>query len=241
MEIRLKTPEREYLSINFTLSPFITEWSSAQSRFIAAITREFGELLLVRPRDFSSNLSAELGESWCKYRIYGGTNTLVLNPDTLRLDFPALSENDYPLTIEIIRCSLNLLSKDLGGYTKDNFSLGFNHHVETVEAGTADHYLEQFELKQPVDEVKTDLEVEYRPSTTVILSDKARHWLLRRSVEKSEVIETNGLFVTTHISISSSYVMAFEDKKQLVARIHDLANQALGLKYPVENNDDATP
>lgn len=239
MEIQLRKPEREDLSLSFGLAPFITEWASAQTRFIAAIVRDLGELGPVRPLDFSSNSPAELGESRCTYRIFGGASTIILDPETLRLNFMAINENDRQTVAEITRRALDLLSKDIGGYTQNRVSLTSNRHVETVDKGAADAYPEQFALKRTTDIVKTDLEIEYRPAAKIILSDKEHNWALHRLVEKSGVLP-DGLFINTLIFISSLGVTAFEEQKRLIGRIYDLADQALGLNYFGDSDDDTT-
>ncbi len=226
----MQNPEREDLSVTFELSPFITGWPSAEERFITAINREFSELLPVRPQDFSSSRAGELGESYCKYRIFGGRSTIVLNPDTLQLNFVEFIEIDNEIVIEIIRRSLDMLSKDIGGYTRNHFYLVSDRHVAIVNDGRAEVYLNQFALEQPADIAGKEETVEYQPSVKIVLSDKDRHWTLRRTVEKSELLD-NGLFVSTHISVSSHEVTAFETQKELVERIYDLADQSVGLKY----------
>ena len=241
MEIHIQKPAREDLSISFELSPFITDWASAQMRFIAAIARELSGVLPVRAMDFSSNPSSELGESWCKYRIFGGASTIVLNPGALQLNFVNLSENDYPTVKEIIRRSKDVLSKDIGSYTRERVSLSSNLHVGTVEKGVADVYLEQFAVKQVADVAKTNSTIQYRPAVKVILSDNSNNavnWVVYRSVEKSELLP-DGLFVTTFIDVSSSGVMSFEDQAQLILLINGLANQAVGQRPSEDNANDA--
>ena len=225
--------------MRFDLDPFIIEWGATQTRFIAAITRELSDMLPVRSQDFSISPSTELGDSRCKYRIFGGPGTIVLNPDSLQLNFANLNENDYPVVIEITRRSLDLLLKDIGSYTGNRVSLTFYHHVRTVKSGDADVYLDQFTLKQPADTAKTELEIEYRPSVKIILSDKDKHWVLHRSVEKSELLP-DSLFVSTNIFISSPDVKPFDEQRRLVERIYDLANQVVGLEYPLGSADDTT-
>ena len=232
MNIHIQEPAREDLSVNFVLSPFITDWASAQTRFIAAIARELSDVLSVRAMDFSSNPSSELGESWCKYRIFGGASTIVLNPGALQLNFVNLSENDYPIMKEIIRRSKDVLSKDIGGYTRERVSLSSNLHVGTVEKGVAGVYLEQFAVKQVADVAETNSIIQYSPAVKVILSDNSKNavnWVVHRSVEKSEWLP-DGLFVTTFIDVSSPGVMSFEEQAQLVKQLYGLANQAVGLQ-----------
>ena len=180
----------------------------------------------VRALDFSSNPSPELGESWCKYRIFGGASTIVLNPGALQLNFVNLNENDYPTVKEIIQKSKDVLSKAIGGYTRERVSLSSNLHVGTVEKGVADEYLEQFAVKQVADIAKTNSMIQYSPAVKVILSDNSKNavnWVVHRSVEKSEWLP-DGLFVTTFIDVSSTGVMSFEDQVQVVERIYDLAD-----------------
>lgn len=241
MEIHIQKPSREDLSISFELSPFITDWTSVQTRFIAALARELNVLFPVRAMDFSSNPSPELGESWCKYRIFGGASTIVLNPGALQLNFVNLSENDYPTVKEIIRRSKDVLSKDIGSYTRERVSLSSNLHVGTIEEGVVDVYLEQFAVKQVADVAKTNSTLQYRPAVKVILSedsDNAVHWVVYRSVEKSEWLP-DGLFVTTFIDVSSPRIMSFEDQAQLIQRIYGLADQAVGQQPSGGNANDA--
>ena len=232
MNIHIQEPAREDLSVNFVLSPFITDWASAQTRFIAAIARELSDVLSVRAMDFSSNPSPELGESWCKYRIFGGASTIVLNPGALQLNFVNLSENDYPIMKEIFQKSKDVLSIDIGGYTRERVSLTSNLHVGTVEKGVAGMYLEQFAVKQVADVAETNSIIQYSPAVKVILSDNSKNavnWVVHRSVEKSEWLP-DGLFVTTFIDVSSPGVMSFEEQAQLVKQLYGLANQAVGLQ-----------
>ena len=238
MEVRLRKPEREDLLIHFTLAPFISDWASTQTRFIAAIAREFGDLLSVRPQDFYTNPSVGLGEVWCKYKIFGGASTIVLHPDALRLDFKSVNENDRLTIIEIIRRSVSVLQQDIGSYARCYVSLTSNRHVETVGDGSVDRYLNQFVLKQTADMVKTDSNIEYSPTVKVILSDKGGDWSAHRLVEKSGPLP-DGLFVNTLVFIPSFELAKFNDQKNLLDRIFDLADEAVGLSYVGDNDADA--
>ena len=213
-----------------------------QTRFIAALARELNVLFPVRAMDFSSNPSPELGESWCKYRIFGGASTIVLNPGALQLNFVNLNEDDYPTMKDIIRASKDVLLKDIGGYTREGVSLTSNLHVGTVETEIADVYLEQFAVKQVADLANTNSEIQYKPAGKVVLSnsaDQAANWVVHRFVEKSEWLP-DGLFVTTVIYLSSTGVMTFDDQARLVERICVLADQAVGLRSFGGNGNGAT-
>ncbi len=230
MQIQLRKAERQNLSITFELSPFITAWDSAETTFMAAVVRELGDLLSVRPRDFHSNDSAELGESRCTYRIFGGASTVVLSPETLQLNFGSLAEADYPTVYEIVHRSINILSRDLGCYAKDHVTINASEHVPAVNHGAVDSYLAQFAWKEPADIAAADIEIEYSPGAKITLSDRLGRWSLHRTVEKS-VFLTNGVFVTTMILLRSNQLTPIEDQRQLWVRIDSLGDQAMGLTY----------
>ena len=234
MEIHLQKPERENLSISLELSPFITDWVSARTAFMASVARELGDLLNVRPHDFYTNDSTELGESRCTYRIFGGASTIVLSPGTLHVNFGNIAESDYPTVMEIVQRSMDILSRDLGCYTRDHVSINSNEHLPVVENGSVDTYLAQFEWKNPTDTAAADVEIDYSPAMKIIFSDKQARWSLHRTVERSAVLP-DGLFVTTMILIRSTQLTPFDEQRQLWARINDLANRAAGLTYLGDN------
>ena len=230
MEIQLQKPERENLSISFDLSPFITDWVSARTAFMASVARELGDFLNVRPHDFYTNDSTELGESRCTYRIFGGASTIVLSPGTLALNFGSLTGSDYPTVMEIFRRSVDILSRDIGCYTRDQVSVTFNRHVSTVQNGGADKYLAQFTWKEPADTAAAAVEIEYNPAVKILFADKQGRWSLHRTVEKSALL-TDGLFVTTIIFIRSLQLTSLDEQQQLLERIYNLADQAVGHTY----------
>ena len=238
MEVRLQRPQREDLSIRFTLAPFITEWVSTQANFITAIAQKFGDWLSVRPQDFSSNPSGNLGEAWCMYRIFGGASTIVLRPDTLELNFVNLNENDRQSVIEIIRRSGSALQQDIGSYTRCYVSLTSNRHAEIAGDGNADRYLNQFALKQAADMVKTDSDIEYKPTARVILSHKGGDWSVHRLVEKSDFLP-DGLFVYTLVFIPSFELAELDKQVELIDRIFDLADKAVELSYVGDSDANA--
>ena len=231
MDIHLLTPDREDIFINFELNPFITEWELAQGRFMAAIVRDFADILTVRPQDFSSNPATHLGEAYCKYRIFGGDRAIVLNPSNLQLNLAGLTQDNTDIAVEIIRRIFNLLLHDIGHYKSNRFHITSNQHAQSANSDDVDNYLSQYALGQAIAIAGADATLQYRPSAKIILSDKTNSWILNRTVEKSELL-SNGLFITTQILISSPQVTGFDDQRQAVRRIYDLADRAIGLKYP---------
>ena len=198
---------------------------------MAAIVRDFVEILTVRPQDFSSNSSTHLGEAYCKYRMFGGDSTIVLSPSNLQLNFAGITQTNTDIVVEIIRRTFNVLLHDIGHYKSNCFHITSNQHAQAANSDNVDDYLDQYASRQAMAIAGTDTTIQYRPSAKIILSDKSKSWILNRTVEQSELLN-NGLFITTHIFISSSQVTSFEDQRQLVRGIYDLADRSIGLKYP---------
>lgn len=179
-----------------------------------------------------------LGEVWCKYRIFGGASTIVFRPDILELSFVNAGENDSPTILEIIRRSASILQQDIGDYAQCHVSLSLYRHVKAVGDGSADRYLNQFTLKQTADMVRTDSDIEYRPTVKVILSNKEEGWEVHQLVEKSDALP-DGLFINTLIFIPLFELAKFDEQQKLTDRIFDLSNKAVGLIHIEDSNADA--
>ena len=97
--------DRDDVSARFNLNPFVTDWEAARQTFIACVADAFREPLNPRPEDFSTAFPTELGEAWCKYRMFGGSSTIVLRADSIAVTFSNIVRTDYALVSEILRRS----------------------------------------------------------------------------------------------------------------------------------------
>ena len=140
--------DRGNLSITFDLSAFIADWEEARKTFVAWIAERFRELLNPRPGDFTATSPAELGEAWCKYRIFGGSSTIVLRADSLALSFPNIVNADYQIVVEVVRGVMENLLPALEGYERHSYMVGSTtmctssgavgrHTSPTTEAATS--------------------------------------------------------------------------------------------------------
>ena len=229
--------DRDEAFFTFHLSPFISNWEGAKQTFVSCITRDFGDVLMrVLPRDFSASLSSEPGDAWCTYRMYGGSSTMTLRPDSLQFAFPSLLGTDYPVVNEIVRRGVAILLSKLGGYERHAYSLATNRHLDSL-AGTAEAHLARFSSDEMVRAAANASGMQYRPSASFTLVGSADEYrVLRRSVELSEVLP-NGLFVTTQISVSASGLSSFENELQWVNWVCQTADQAVGITYQTEEAD----
>ena len=226
--------DRDEVSFTFQLSPFISDWERAKQTFVSCITRDFGDVLnRVLPRDFNSSLSSEPGEAWTTYRMYGGSSTMTLRPDSFQFVFPNLLATDYPVVNEIVRRGVTVLLNKLGSYGRHIYSLTTNRHLALL-TGTAEAYLARFSNLEIVKATEDVPGMEYRPSASFTLVGNADEYrVLRHSVEQSEVLP-NGLFVTTHIFVSCSGLSSFENELRWMHELRQVADHAVGITYQTE-------
>ena len=230
--------DRDEVSFIFHLSPFISDWEGAKQTFVSCITRDFGDILMrVLPRDFSTSFSSEPGDAWCTYRMYGGSSTMTLRPDSLQFTFPNLLDTDYPVVNEIVRRGTAVLLTKLGSYERHVYSLTTNRHLAPLTGIAAEAHLARFSSDEMVNAAAAEPGMQYRPSASFTLVGSADEYrVLRRSVEQSEVLP-NGLFVTTHIFVSASGLSSFENELQWINRVCRMADQAVGITYQTETEE----
>lgn len=230
MNILCTHPYDEEIEVNLTLSPFITDWSVAQSKFIAGIVDKFDNWLRIRPSDFRMTKSDSLGDVQCSCQLFAGACRIVLSPDFLRLSFTRITRKDHPTVDEVLRRAIEWCSTDFSNHEQVLLSHTSNRHVEVVSGYSADYYLSQFAHKKVVDVMNSERETEYQPSFHLTLSDKNNTWTLRRLLEVSLAIE-DGLFINTQIHLFSAQNMNFSGQKQLLEKLYRLADQSTGIEY----------
>ena len=229
--------DRDEASFTFHLTPFISDWERAKQTFVSCITRDFGDVLMrVLPRDFSASLFSEPGDAWSTYRMYGGSSTMTLRPESLQFAFPNLLATDYPVVNEIVRRGVAVLLTKLGNYERHAYSLTTSRHLAPLN-GIAETHLRRFSNDEMGSAAANALGMQYRPSASFTLVGSADEYrVLRRSMELSEVLP-NGLFVTTHISVSASDLSSFENELRWIHWVCQIADQAVGITYQTEETD----
>lgn len=230
VDILCTHPKEEEIEVNLTLSPFITDWSVMQSKFIAGIVDNFDNWLRIRPSDFRMTKSDSLGEVQCSCQLFAGACRIVLSPDFLRLSFARITRKDHSTVNEVLRRSMEWCSTDFSNHKQVLLSHTSNRHVEVVGGRSADCYLSQFTHKKVVDVMNSEQEIKCQPSFHLTLSDKRNTWELRRLLEISQTIE-GGLFINTQIHLFSAQNMNFSGQKQLLEKLYRLADQSTGIEY----------
>ena len=221
--------DRGNLSITFDLSAFIADWEEARKTFVAWIAERFRELLNPRPGDFTATSPAELGEAWCKYRIFGGSSTIVLRADSLALSFPNIVNADYQIVVEVVRGVMENLLPALEGYERHSYMVGSNYHVHVV-GGRWETYLAHHGSRDIGKAAGDESTIEYRPTIGFTLRSKDGYRVLRRTIEQSEALP-NGLFISDHTFVSMPELTGFAEELDWIERTSELANQASGIAY----------
>ena len=228
--------DRENLSATFNLSPFVTDWEMARRTFVTCIADAFREPLNPRPEDFSTSSPTELGDAWCKYRVFGGSSTIVLRAESIAITFSRIVRADYALIGEILRQAVETLLPKIGGYDEHSYHVSTSQHAAAVN-GRVDEYLAGH-ASAKIRNAAQETEIEFHPCVAFSLktSDGIRE--LRRTIEQSEVLE-NGLFIASHVYVRSPELTEFGDELQWMGRLSSMADRAAGLKEQEDDDDDA--
>ena len=229
--------DRENRSATFNLNPFVTDWETARRTFVACIADAFREPLNPRPEDFSTASPTELGEAWCKYRMFGGSSTIVLRVDSIAITFSNIVRTDYALIGEILRRAVETLLPRIGGYNEHSYHFSTSQHVAPV-SGRVDEYLDGHASAR-VKSVAEEPEMEVHPCVAFSLNTSDGFRVLRRTIEQSEVLE-NGLFIADHVFVRRPELTRFEDELEWMVRLSSTADRVAGLKEQEDDDDDAT-
>lgn len=229
--------ERENLSARFDLNPFVTDWETARRTFFACIVDAFREPLNPRPEDFSTASTTELGEAWCKYRMFGGSSNIVLRADSIAITFSNIARTDYALVGEILRRAIETLLPKIGGYNEHSFHVSTSQHVAAVN-GRVDEYLAGH-ASAKIKSAANETEMEFHPCVAFSLKSSDGFRVLRRTIERSEVLD-NGLFVANHVFVKRPEVTEFEAELSWMDRLSSTADRIAGLKEQRDDGDDAT-
>ena len=139
-------------------------------------------------------------------KFFGGACHIVLSPGEMGLTVVNATRSDHRIVGEILKRSWNWLHADFGEHAQGWSSFEAKEHLEAPDAAAIDPYLRQFSLAGAAEAANSaDGAVVYLPSARAIFSDKEGVWMLRRLVEKSEVI-SNGVFISTYIEFRSPEV-----------------------------------
>ena len=228
--------DRENLSAKFSLSPFVTDWGAARETFIACIADAFREPLTPRPEDFSTGFPTELGEAWCKYRMFGGSSTIVLRADSIAVTFSNIVRADYALVGEILRRAVEILLPKVGGYNEHSYHVSTSQHAAAVN-GRADEYLAGH-ASAKIESAASETEMEYHPCIAFSLKTSDGYRVLRRTIEQSEVLE-NGLFIADHVSVRAPELNKFEDELRWMVHLSSAADHVAGIKQEDDADDAA--
>ena len=228
MKILRVRPNPEQIELSIKLQHFITDWPSAQQKFVAGITRRLHDLTAIQPHDLNMSYGSSLGDASCTCQLFGGAASIVLTADTLKLSFANVTRPASEVVFKAIRRGWEFLATEFPENGIAWFSLHSSQDVAASDDATVDTYLGQFAHEGAAATAEQEAGIRYRPSIRVTFKEHDRHWQLHRSVEESTSL-ANELFVTTSIYMPESELEALGGLEQAVARLHEMADRAVGL------------
>ena len=221
--------DRGNLSVTFNLSTFITDWEGARKEFVAGIAENFRELLNPQPGDFSADPSSELGEAWCKYRIFGGSSTIILRADNVSLSFVNILRADLDIIADVVGGTMERLLPRLRCYERQSYTIFSNYHAHVIE-GDWQGYLEHHGSTGIGAVAGSESALEYRPIVgfTLRTSDGSR--VFRRTIEQSELVP-NGVFISDNSYISLPGLTGMDEELSWREQAVQFANHASGIVH----------
>ena len=211
--------------IAFNLDRFITDWQSAQQKFISGIVHNFHDWQPIRAGDFTLAPAFALQDLRCECKLFRGACSLVLTPEALRLDFENVTPQVEPIVSETIRRAWRWFVEALEDHGLAWSSFQTLSHMEALETNAidVDSYLGQFVSEETGKLVEPDICL---PSTRLVLVGSGE-WVLYRVVEKSKLVD-KGVFVDTRVEIQSSD-LSLDDQMKLLFHARTQSAKALGL------------
>ena len=219
--------DSEILTFSISLEPFIVEWRKTKDIYISCIAKDIMTMYGgAKVQHFVSSTSDNLEDSWCKYRIFGGMNNLILRPDQLQFKFENVLPTDFTQVVNFIAKCITILLPKLGYENVSSFSVNINSHV-TFKGGTTDEYFKQCDTKVMVSELSQESGMHFQPSLSIFLVSDNRERELRCTVEPS-TIPTSDLFASVNIFVWTSNALNIKEEFDWLTRIITIANQAMG-------------
>ena len=216
--------DRGNLSVTFSLTTFITDWEGARTEFVAGIADTFRALLNPQPSDFSAHPSSELGEAWCKYRVFGGSSTIILRADTVSLSFVNIISADLEIVAEVVGRTMESLLPRLRCYERQSYTILSNYHAQVIE-GDSQKFLEHHGSKNFEAAAELEATVEYRPLVGFTLRTRDGSRAFRRAIEQSEAFQ-NGLFISDSSYVSLPGLSGMDEELSWRQQMIEFANRA---------------
>lgn len=219
------------MSFAFRLDPLLANWEGAKAGFVSFVSRRLGPG--VRPDDFVASVSAGMGETYCRYRIYNGFGSIMIRADSVEFDFPNAFAIDNDIPWGIIRQAEETLLPALDRKKPRSRSLYVSYHAESEES--PETYLARFADAQMARAAERCEAMHYRPSANFVLASDDGSRTLRRTVEQSQIMP-EGLFVTTRV-FASARAASVPDEIDWIRRVGKVADVAVGIAHIKEEND----
>ena len=219
------------MSFAFGLEPILANWEEAKAGFVSFVSRRLGPG--VDPGDFVASVSADMGKTYCKYRIFDGFGSIMLRADSVEFDFPNAFAIDNDLAWRIIRQAEEALLPALDRKEPRSRFLSVSYHAESGQSPAT--YFARFADAQMARAAERCEAMHYRPSANFMLASEDGSRTLRRTVEQSQIVP-DGLFVTTRV-FASARASAVPDGIDWIRRVGKIADAAVGIAHVEEEND----
>ena len=198
----------------------------ATNAFISCISSGPKYIPTIHASHFDSLIPESISDRFCRYRWPGTMATIVLRSESLEFQFPdASTDSHYDVIRDTVQSITGHILRELINYRKYSYSVILNSHVEFVQHTLPDYFPEDTTKNRN----RNGDTFEHLSLRGIIFRDKENGRALRRTVERSELVE-NGLFVSTVISAIDT-TLRFDDEITWIEKMIEAADHGTNLVY----------
>jgi hypothetical protein len=209
--------------------PILT-WTGLHDRFFESIYSQLGDIIPIRPDDFSIVNAFSLGDVKVTFRMFGGASSITLMADRVDFLFPSISSSDWQLVLQIIERGHKAVQMVSDAISFRQVRFVIQQHIELIEDGKPEDFMTRYvasDVKEIFSHSYTGL---YDTGLKFRFVDGAQQWHVDVLVERSQLI-SNGIFVRCDAWIDdASSVNSFADQHALLEGIYLRTLAAVGLE-----------
>jgi hypothetical protein len=206
----------------------ILEWEGVSSRFFAMVHGALAGKTNPSVAEFSVEPANVLGEVRARYRLFGGTTSIFIQPDRLMFDFPNLVSADYPIVFDVIAIIHDAFPKAFPELKYERVEIQSLDHLDLVENGAVERFLRRYEIPTADNSFASPVVMQPGLKFTVVAQDQS--WQCALLAERS-LLSATALFVGLNMSVRAlSTAPSYADKMGRITAVRNSVLRFIGLE-----------
>jgi hypothetical protein len=221
-------PLRQAFSVNLVFARPILQWDKVMGTFLNVLYDSISPKIPIQPNEITSSFGPALSDVWVRYSIYGGASSIRLSSDRITLDFPALSQADIAIALDVVKTAYERFPKLFPEQGIDRIESQTAEHLDLITPGDIDRFLNQFRL----DSVESTFrnEAVQTPGLRFGLVSEKEKWQFSLLADRS-ILSATAIFISRSMTLRPVDVtVPFERLFDLAAGVTLRCYNAIGLE-----------